>query len=977
MKNGKKLLLLSALLLVACGGGNNPSTNNSVDAPSETPSSEVSEAPASSEAPVVEKATAIEVLNLTGGYLDDGALEGIVAGEEYEVGSVVDVVLKLEFKADSEDAARYMIHVNEKLYSYDSLDVDEANNASRLTFKVTIPEGDFQVFYLQNNLLTESEDGYKATLIDAPYAKLLGYNPDGKYTGTFRAILWWDAGFAPTGLFYRQVGTEEWTKTSTYFYGSSTNTTVYINGLFDSVTGDVEFKLEGEYVGAYKISYVNGDKVDANLPTKVQAGQTVSINIDSSEDYYSSAAPTVTGVDLETATIEADRIQFTMPENDVTIEFHVTEKPSITFVESDDVIECGAYEYAYEGSTQFTKAAPGDTVCVKATVADGKAFAGIKVNGGETISTTTNSSGVTFAEFEMPEGGATVEIVTADAVKVNLKFNEEGGTLSTSSSSFIPGTEVKVYFETKNRTYELSRIYVEGRDDIELTYGEDWGDVYYTFIMPEEEITIVGEFVQLPTTDIVVSLSDDSNVSYLSVSGKTSYVNTANGKTGSFLVGEELEIYIDTNDKSTVPTRAVLKDADGKEVASIDYGFNDWGEGGFYGLEVPEHVGGALTLDIEFAVNSPLNYSIDAHGNEGFTLTYNTEGHYGEWKTELGEVYAGTQVQINIDGDAGEGSKFIVYLKDAEGNRMEAGRSGYTLTGDFTIHVEKVSLVGITFEGFEDAGLSELSNLSDSNTSYYSGDQVASGTALSAHLYSSSSAFKIEIIVGGEVVDTYYSEYTEYYEGYGEHSVELSFVAPSEDFTLKASPVGSETPAEPKYAAIDFNAIATELGTLTDKAAFEGTTSTEGFSFSGVTYRTNGTAVTSLEISKNETGSISYLATGKVELTLTVAATGSTNNSEFGIKVGGEYVRVNEHDSATPINYSGKDAADITPEGGVLYVVGEGNTYGCYTSGTSVTVTLTVDASDVEGGQLIEIVSPQSVHGRGFRVMGLSVTETF
>ena len=134
-----------------------------------------------------------------------------------------------------------------------------------------------------------------------------------------------------------------------------------------------------------------------------------------------------------------------------------------------------------------------------------------------------------------------------------------------------------------------------------------------------------------------------------------------------------------------------------------------------------------------------------------------------------------------------------------------------------------------------------------------------------------------------------------------------------------------------------------------------------------------------LEVLKNETGALSYTATGKVVVTVQLASTSKTNSSSFALKVGDAYVACDQ-DATALVGTADTDAKKIVgPEGAepvaaTLYELeGSDNVYMIYGSGSGITLTWTIDATNVEGGLKLSFVSPDAGFGRGVRVLSVSV----
>ena len=140
--------------------------------------------------------------------------------------------------------------------------------------------------------------------------------------------------------------------------------------------------------------------------------------------------------------------------------------------------------------------------------------------------------------------------------------------------------------------------------------------------------------------------------------------------------------------------------------------------------------------------------------------------------------------------------------------------------------------------------------------------------------------------------------------------------------------------------------------------------------------RTNSTP-NKLELMKNETGSLSYTATGKVRITAEICSTDTKNSSSFGLKVNGAFVACDQ--DATALAGTIVEKTIVGPDGAApvaatLYeLAGTDNVYLVHGTGNGVLVTWTVDASAVEGGLKLTLTSPDAGCGRGVRVVSLSV----
>lgn len=826
-KNSKKLLILSSLLLVACGGGSGTSSTSEVSVENssevstsesatsdyssfESVSSESSNDVESSESSSSEeevKTTVLDVINLSNGYFDDDSFSGLAKGDEYVVGGVVTATITLTdvyYEITEDDASRYVVQVNDKVYRCSSTAYDESNKVATLSFEITVPEETMTVYLCTNEVLDTGDDGYKVSLVDSEFARIVGADINDKFTGNFRAVLYVDPGFAPSKVEYRKVGAESWETLGVYFYNSMA--TIYgIN--FAEIQSDIEIKVSGEYVGVYNISYVNSDKVKAGyngFPTVSQPGQRVSISFSDSNDYYVSEVPTITGLSddaLSDAYISTSSISFEMPENDIEITFNVEEKISINYVENANVSNIYCQSQAYSGGEKITKVKPGDKVYFFADGVSGYSVSGIKVNDGDLITSTTNAySGLTYFECTVPENITefNVSVVTEEASPVTIVTNgsdDNGCSVSTTASSFAPNANVKVSISSSafySIDEENVKVYakVNGNDsDIEFTFGRDYSNTInsLSFTMPEEKCEVFVEinFIEKSTSNVTLSISDDilDYVNYISVGGSSSYKSIGNGETDVFISGEIIYVQVEMTDKSHEPTKLIISDADNNELATYDY-YYEYGYGSFGDVILPE--GDDLYISIEFKENNPLTYSIthDGIGEDEFDLQFKLD-----WSTtvdDLGTCYPGTQFGLVVSGDAGDNSEFIAYITDLDGNVISPSYGSYTVNNDFIIVVEKVNVVTMTLNIDESLDISYISISDDNYNGYSSGSSVTAKTHLSSYNIYSSVEFKCEVVCNGETIYSVSST-----EMYGQQTLALDFNAPDSNFTINIVPVTS------------------------------------------------------------------------------------------------------------------------------------------------------------------------------------------
>ena len=124
---------------------------------------------------------------------------------------------------------------------------------------------------------------------------------------------------------------------------------------------------------------------------------------------------------------------------------------------------------------------------------------------------------------------------------------------------------------------------------------------------------------------------------------------------------------------------------------------------------------------------------------------------------------------------------------------------------------------------------------------------------------------------------------------------------------------------------------------------------------------------------------MSYTATGKVRITAQLASTSKTNTSSFALKANDEYIACDQDDTALVgimdrglKKVFGADGSD--PIASTLYENSEmENVYFVYGSCDGIIVSWTVDASEIEGGLKVSLLSPDTGTGRGVRVLSLTI----
>ena len=834
MKNYKKLVILSALLLVACGGPTGTSSSSSAGSSSAEPSvSQSSEAPGSSETSSSENQTSSESSNdpvssesssedpvtsdtssegpvssesssdapassessseesssseapaqkfVVNSFTDlmDGSFDfSIAEGDEFEAGELVVQADYTYYDTLDEDMISSLyLHINDDVYR--ARFAPGETSGMTVYFDVNMPSENVDIYFIENSGARESATGYTVTF-DSPLP-VLGYVPNVKYDlSYFRATILKLSGWMIESIQYRYEGEESWTTSEDWY---SYDGVVTLN-LYD-MTNNVEIKVNAIEVGSKTITYVNGDKVEGLygdvLHTEMTPGEEYDLYYGALDGYFITGAAILTGVPEENISYnnEYGSLTFTMPNNDITIEFSVGEKAEITFAANDlltSVVASSSYTY----EEPITTAGPEETFYVLATPVDGYVVKGASINGGEMVNvqTYTSYSGYTcdYVRLTMPAtGDAEVTVYLDQGLTVSFE-QKEGATLSTGKTTYAPGATVTVNITRDSVLTIVDSVEVKDNADVVVTLEQDWsGNYTATFTMPETDVVLVPTYSFLEGKTITVE-ADPEMVGF-NIQGESgaSISEYDEVYTETFVVGEELMFNLRTASNKYGVESVTLKDASGNEIATYETFVNDWGEIELDDFVFVPDVEGDVTIVINAIEYEPIAFNLNDNGLEGYTLKIR-DNYWTEWTVEQianGEVefYPNDMFTVLLSGEASEGKVLMASVTDAEGEVLGQARGMYIVpTDSVNIEIKEVGFATVTYTVPDGV----MGSIQDPSTysSIENGAQVAEGTNLATYFYSYNSPFGVTIKVDGEVVYSGEAVYE-----WGSYVVEYQFAA--------------------------------------------------------------------------------------------------------------------------------------------------------------------------------------------------------
>lgn len=814
MKNFKKLLLLSGLFLAACttGGGtssvgsesssvgsNETSENSSVASESSSESSSSSSSSSEEElVPPTPATYSVTSVTLVGQASYSVTALSLKAGDTFEENAAVTIYSEYEHGYYEDEATQLLLHVNGVAYRgyVNEADYDPIEESySRACFDVVMPSADAELYVSIDQNVVDNESGYTITAENGEHYGFYAFDPAAKYEAEsyFRVSLYVETGFNLTSVEYK-IGDGEWTA---WEYYMSNNT---VNLYFNSLSGNMSFRANGEWVGVYNINYVNSENIDANLPTVGMPGSTVSFSYYPKDSSIHIAEPaTVEGLPEDDTSYygSTSSLSFTMPANDVTITFHVAANGSIKVTEDEKISSYKFVSSIYDLSSEITSCAPGESFYAIATAAEGYAVSGASVNGGEVSLVQTSWDGTKYISLVMPETGdavVTFEVTSARVVTLN---QADGGTISLAQTSFVPGDNVEVSCQTTTALYELTGLTIEGASDVYVSISRGYAAGLFTasFTMPDADITITPVYTLHEGVNVTVNVEVLTDSTYFSFGGALSGVSYSSGDTEAsnvleMIAGEEINFTINYGSNRYTPVKAVFKDSVTNEVLSEYYPETSYyGDLEFLGLVLPETENG-LIFTVEYKENTPVNITVEDGGATGYALSYLDS--YGWPVEELGALYPGDSFGVSVeDLDTTDEYGFSVTVADVDGEPLELNRGSYKVGNkDIVITITKVTLSTLTLNCDDSLNIGWGSpNVEIAGASVYSGETFPTGSSVTVYWYTYASSFFVTVKVDGVEV----AKHSSYLE-WGSHTVNFTFVADG-DVEITATPGSySDTP---------------------------------------------------------------------------------------------------------------------------------------------------------------------------------------
>ena len=578
-------------------------------------------------------------------------------------------------------------------------------SAGTATF--TMPSADVAIVVTAtSNMATDGTTGASVTYEANKYVSFYGTIDSEKYSNVqiYASV---KPGYSVSKYQYSANGGETWTDINSV-YETTDYTQIMIS--IDAEVTEIVVKAVGEYLGLGHVSFTNLDSVTItsgiSQDSDVTVGETVAISYSAKEGQYISGPATVTGVEPTVNT--AGRLEFVMPEEDVTITFALSDNIGLSYSDPDSVItevHFSTSSWGWQGN-EVESIAPGNSVYVYATPAEGYLLTGISMDNGATWANITSSYYGDYAQFLIPTT-QTEDIVFTFRVSETrtVSVKEVEGIYKPNDTEYGAGETVTITVNTTSKLYEITGAHIEGDDSIDVTVSTFYGSTSISFTMPDKDVVVVIEVTKLDSQTLTLEPGEEtSSLSSINVRGQTSNSSIyyspsyASELSVPFILGETLSTslsYNITEDMTTVPSLAIVK-SDGSTEALVPGDVTSQNYGAlsisitYQDIKVTEDMTGIKVVYTERqTVTATVNDDVVTTGD----ITYQINGTEA---TDLTTLSVGDTLSITTP-EAEAGYRYGVEVS----GDIIATRTGYYVTG---------ANVTITFTKSEVATLSVTDN---------------------------------------------------------------------------------------------------------------------------------------------------------------------------------------------------------------------------------------------------------------------------
>lgn len=417
-----------------------------------------------------------------------------------EVGQKIVEGSEVKFTFDAGVNLTYFVDINEETYQ---AIYNKETGLYEVTFKM--PSCDIDVFVYKGTLESEAADAITITYEENKNYKIYGISNGGKYdkNGEVKVRIVPARGVRINKVSY---DIDNGTKTGTMYGSSGLYNLSYLN----VATAEFKIIIDSEYVGAYDITLTNTEGVEVSGQLNgVLPGTYVSLTVSTSEDYRVASSNSLTySCDNEEESFRADyssynnKITFTMPKGNVTLTLNLIGKRNLSFEEAEHVsnVRFSSEEDDYEYS-RIDSAFEGDNVYVFYDIEEGYYVENIEIDG---VGSDKINRGPydEYFRFEMVDQDVVVKFNVVKMITVS--YDTEKIEVTGLDDYLIPGEKYTFEVEALKGFRLLGDPELVDSEDnpVEVEKYEDYyGDVEYTFIAPDKDLTlqVKTEAVATPT----------------------------------------------------------------------------------------------------------------------------------------------------------------------------------------------------------------------------------------------------------------------------------------------------------------------------------------------------------------------------------------------------------------------------------------------------------------------------------------------